>query len=215
MKNIFIVGGNGFAKECYYTLTCTADYGKEITFGGFLGYKTKECGEVDYKTYQHLYKCDVEDYKFGEDDYVIIGSGDVNFRHEIYETLKARGIKFYTLISYGSFITDSAEIGEACIIVKSAISVNVKIGKCCILNSEVGVGHDAEIGDFNFIAPRTSILGGVKIGNFNSIGTNAVLLPHAKIGNNNKIAPLSAVYRGCKDNCYMIGNPALKEGSTI
>ena len=79
----------------------------------------------------------------------------------------------------------------------------------------MNVGHDAEIGDFNVIAPRTTILGGVKIGDFNSIGTNAVLLPHAKIGNSNKIAPLSAVYRGCKDNCYMIGNPALKEGSTL
>lgn len=215
MKNIFIVGGSGFARECYNTLIYLADYGKEITFGGFLGYKTKEFGEVNYKTYQHLYKGDVDDYEFGEDDYVIIGSGDINLRREIYENLKARGVEFYTLISIDSVITETSEIGEACILQKSALSVNVKIGKCNILNGGVNVGHDAEIGDFNVIAPRTTILGGVKIGDFNSIGTNAVLLPHAKIGNNNKIAPLSAVYRGCKDNCYMIGNPALKEGSTL
>lgn len=29
------------------------------------------------------------------------------------------------------------------------------------------------------------------------------ILPHSKMGNNNKIAPLSALYKGCKDNCYM------------
>ena len=32
------------------------------------------------------------------------------------------------------------------------------------------------------------------------------------IGDNNIIAPLSAVYKGCKNNCYMSGNPALKTG---
>lgn len=53
----------------------------------------------------------------------------------------------------------------------------------------------------------------MQIGDSNSIGTNALVLPHSKIGNNNKIAPLSAVYKGCKDNCYMVGNPALKIGS--
>ena len=36
---------------------------------------------------------------------------------------------------------------------------------------------------------------------------------NSKIGDNNKIAPLSAVYKGCKNNCYMAGNPALKIGS--
>lgn len=28
----------------------------------------------------------------------------------------------------------------------------------------------------------------------------------------NKIAPLSAVYKGCKSNSYLSGNPALKIG---
>lgn len=212
MKNIFIVGGSGFARECYNTLIYLADYGKEITFGGFLGYKTKEFGEVDYKTYQHLYKGDVDDYEFGEDDYVIIGSGDINLRREIYENLKARCVKFYTLIGKNCEVPENAEIGEACIIIfSSLISVNAKLGKCNIINGAV-VAHDVEMGDFNFIAPKVTLLGASKIGNLNSIGINSVLLPNAKIGDNNKIAPLSAVYKGCKNNCYMLGNPALKIG---
>ena len=76
----------------------------------------------------------------------------------------------------------------------------------------VNVGHDAEIGDYNFFGPRSQILGNVKVGNSNQIGANTILLPKAKIGDNNIIAPLSAVYKGCKNNCYMSGNPALKTG---
>ena len=53
----------------------------------------------------------------------------------------------------------------------------------------------------------------MKIGNDNTFGTNAIILAHATIGNNNKIAPLSCVYRGCRDNCYMMGNPAEKVGT--
>ena len=56
------------------------------------------------------------------------------------------------------------------------------------------------------------MLGNVKVGNNNTIGANVILLPNSKVGNNNDIAPLSAVYKGCKNNCYMQGNPALKIG---
>ena len=81
-----------------------------------------------------------------------------------------------------------------------------------MFNGDIIVGHDVIVGDFNFLGPRSQLLGNVKIGNINTIGANAVLLPNAKVGNNNKIAPLSAVYKGCKDNCHMLGNPALKIG---
>ncbi len=213
MKKIFIIGGNGFARECYLMLKSVEGYGTSIFFGGFLGYATKKFGEVDYKTYQQFYKGDVEDYEFGEDDYAVIGSGDVKNRKKIYDELKARGVKFYTIISKDTILSDTIEIGEANIFVNPFYSsVNIKIGNGNLINSETSIGHDVEIGDFNFIAPRVCLLGNVKIGSFNSIGIGSVLLPHSKIGNNNKIAPLSAVYKGCKNNCYMLGNPALKEG---
>lgn len=37
-KKIFIVGGDGFARECYNNLINLAEYGKEVVVGGFLGY---------------------------------------------------------------------------------------------------------------------------------------------------------------------------------
>ena len=211
MKKIYIVGGDGFARECYNNLIRLQDYGNTIIFGGFMGHggygKT-----VDYKTYQHLYIGEVSEHEFCDNEYVIIGAGYTELRLKIYNELKARGIKFFNLI-YNSIISESVNIGEANIILGSSITVNTIIGNGNVLNGHIIVGHDVEIGDFNFFGPRSQALGNVKVGNFNQIGTNAIILPKAKIGNNNKIAPLSAVYKGCKDNCYMIGNPALKEGT--
>ena len=103
------------------------------------------------------------------------------------------------------------EIAEANVQVSPiSPSINTKIGNCNVFNGDVVLGHDAVIGDCNFFGPKSQILGNVTIGNNNQIGAGSILLPKAKIGNNNIIAPLSAVYKGCKDNCHMLGNPALK-----
>lgn len=212
MKTIYIVGGDGFARECYLFLQEIIKTDKDISFGGFLGHggygKT-----VDYKTYQHLYMGEVSEHEFGDDEYAIIGAGYPSLRVKIYKELKERGIKFFNLI-LSSFIVDSVNIGEANVILSSSITANTVLGSGNVFNGQVIVGHDVEIGDFNFFGPRCQVLGNVKIGSHNQIGANAILLPKAKIGSNNKIAPLSAIYKGCGCNCYMTGNPALKAGTT-
>lgn len=71
----------------------------------------------------------------------------------------------------------------------------------CHLALEVLIKHNSELG-LSF--------GGFLGHNGNTIGTGSVLLPNCKIGDNNKIAPLSAVYIGCKNDCHMLGNPAMK-----
>ena len=212
MKKIFIVGGNGFARECHYNLIKLSKYGKDIIFGGFLGHGGYG-HTVDYKSYQHLYLGEVSEHEFKEDEYCIIGAGYPNLRIKIYNELKSRNIKFFNLITDSAVICESATIGEANVINgNSSISVDTNIGSCNVLNGDVIIGHDTQIGDFNFIGPRSQILGNVKIGSNNTIGANVVFLPKAKIGDNNHIAPLSAVYRGCRNNSYMQGNPALKVG---
>lgn len=209
MKKVFIVGGDGFARECYWRLNEMKRTDASIEFGGFLGHGGYG-HTVDYKHLQEFYLGEESDHTFKEDEYVIIGAGYPELRRKIYNDLKKRNVRFFNLIlgKYGSSVT----FGEANISLYTSLTVNTKIGNGNVFNGAVIVGHDTEIGDFNFFGPRSSVLGTVKIGNDNTVGTNAVILPHAKIGNNNKVAPLSAVYKGCRDNCYMLGNPALKIG---
>lgn len=212
MKNIFIVGGNGFARECYQNLVYLMEKDSNINFGGFLGHGGYG-HTVDYKNLQCLYKGEVSEHKFNDDEYVVIGAGYPELRQKIYKELSERRIKFYNLIGVNVSVFAGAVIGEANVVVGRAyISVDTKIGNGNVFNGDVILGHDCEIGDFNFFGPRSQALGNVKIGSMNQIGANAILLPNSKIGDNNKIAPLSAVYKGCKNNCYMAGNPALKIG---
>lgn len=211
-KKVYIVGGNGFARECYCHLLMMIAMDSSIQFGGFLGHGGYG-HTVDYKDLQKYYLSEVSEHRFTEDEYVVIGAGYPNLRAKIYDELKARGIRFFTIL-VGMKLAPSIEIGEGNIFVPPFLcSCNIKIGNNNLFNGSVIVGHDAEIGDCNFFGPRSQVLGGVKVGHFNSIGANTILLPHCKIGNNNKIAPLSAVYKGCRDNSYWVGNPAVKVGS--
>lgn len=211
MKRLFVVGGNGLAREIHLILRRHSRSNVDFEFGGFLGHAGYG-STVDYKNVQHLYKGEVADFRFEENDYCIIGSGISSIRKKIYHDLKEMGAKLYNFICDETLINESVTMGEGNILISTAMTVNIKIGHANLFNGHVGIGHDCQIGDFNFFGPRSQVLGAVTVGNENSIGTNGILLPNAKIGNRNKIAPLSAVYRGCKDNGYYLGNPAMKIG---
>lgn len=213
MKTVFIVGGDGFARECYFYLQEILYGSERVNFGGFMGHGGYG-HTVDYKDLQHFYKGEVADYTFCENEYVVIGAGYPDLRKKIYEELKQRNVQFFNIIGKSVYLTPLVKIGEANIITgMSSFTADIDVGNGNVFNGDVTVGHDSIIGNFNFFGPRAQVLGEVKVGDSNTIGANAILLPHCKIGNNNKIAPLSAVYKGCRDNCYMLGNPALKEGT--
>ena len=212
MQKIYIVGGNGFARECYLYLLWMSHANPEIQFAGFLGHGGYG-HTVDYKNLQDFYKGEVKDHAFNIDEYVVIGAGYPELRRKIYEELKARQVQFFNLIAPYVYINPTVEIGEANVFVAPfSPGPNIKIGNCNVINGGVVMGHDVEIGNFNFLGPRCQILGGAIVGNDNQIGAGSVLLPGSKMGNNNKLAPLSALYKGCKNDCYMQGNPALKVG---
>lgn len=213
MKKIYIVGGGGFARECYVTIMENISHGEtDISFGGFLGHNGNI---VDCKSRQNLFLGDIADFKFEENDFCVIGVGIPEIRKKIFEDLKNIGAKLYNLISYDSKLSEFIEMGEGNIIRSSSLTTDITIGNGNLFNGQVMVGHDCSIGDFNFFSPRTNILGNVTVGDNNTIGTGSVLLPKCKIGNNNKIAPLSVVYKGCKNHTYMLGNPAMKVGNLI
>lgn len=208
MRTVFIVGGGGFARECYSALLEIINAGEPVCFGGFLSHGGYE---MDLRSCSHLYRGAWNEHSWTANDFAVIGvGGNVSVRKKIFDDLKSAGLKFYTLVSIKSRLNPNLNCGECNIFMNTRISTDIKIGYGNVFNGDIIVGHDCEIGNFNFFGPRSTILGSVKIGDCNSIGTSSVLLPECKIGNNNKIAPLSAVYKGCRDNCYMIGNPALK-----
>ena len=211
-KRLFIVGGNGFAKELVQYIRWNILNGDDIELGGLVGHNGYV---VDFGELNKFFVGDLSQMKFGPDDYCVIGAGYPELRRKIYNDVLAVGGKLYNFfypIVQGPI---GVNIGMGNCIIGTILTqcTDIKIGNGNLFNGTFSVGHDSNIGDFNFIGPASHILGEVTMGNDNIIGTGAILLAHAKLGNNNKIAPLSCVYRGCRDNCYMIGNPAEKVGT--
>lgn len=215
MKKIYVVGGNGFAKECYQQILFISYQDPQISFGGFLGHNGYK---VNFGNLNKYFICDLSEFKFNEDDYAVIGAGSPVLRKKIFNDIKKKNdSKFYTLaLMPYCYISPLVEVGEGNIFISPCTPApHSKIGNGNLFNGDVTISHDVKIGDFNFFGGKSQLLGGCNIGNSNLIGTASIVLPHAKIGNNNKIAPMSAVYKGCKNNCYMYGNPALKIGNTL
>ena len=209
-QRVFIVGGDGFARECASYLMELEQHDKTIEFGGFFGHNGYR---VDFKSGESFFLGDVSEHVFLENECAVIGAGYPELRQKIYADLKAQNIRLYNLVAWGCFIHPSVELGEGNVFAPPFhSSVDMKIGNGNLFNGGVNTGHDNVVGDFNFFGPRSQLLGKVKVGSRNIIGATAVLLPHCKIGDDNKISPLSAVYKGCRNRCYMHGNPAVKTG---
>lgn len=211
MKKLYVVGGNGFAKECVQYIRYNAALGQDVKFGGLIGHNGYR---VDFGEMNKYFCGDLSEMKFQDDDYCIIGAGYPDLRRKIYNDILVYGGKLENLFVPYTSMPDGVNIGVGNCFVDTPLNghTDICIGNGNLFNGRVVIGHDAVIGDFNFFGPTSQILGDVHIGSDNIIGANAVVLAHAKIGNNNKIAPLSCVYRGCKNNSYMFGNPAEKVG---
>ena len=109
-KNIYIVGGNGFAREVFGYIKRMAQNDKTIAFKGFLG----EGGYVpDLKDFNNMFLGDVSNFEFQENDYVVLGSGDSYIRKRTYDYLKKIGAKFFTVIDPSCIILDYVNFGEA------------------------------------------------------------------------------------------------------
>ena len=211
MTDIIIVGNSGAAIECHTVLNdmlTVALFRSHYRFKGFL-----RCG--DYKgNLGELAGLEIgsdSDYEIQPDDAFVIGIGDNKIRLQAYHALKERGASFVNLVSPWVYMAPDVQIGESNIIaVGCHISVCVSIGNCNYFNGDVRVGHHAHIGNGNFFAPRSMVLGEARIGNANSLGPLAVIMERARVGSNNKIAPAAILYKGCRDNYLMAGNPALQ-----
>jgi UDP-3-O-[3-hydroxymyristoyl] glucosamine N-acyltransferase len=104
-----------------------------------------------------------------EDD-VEIGAGTTIDRAALGETIIGEGTKIDNLVQIGH---------------------NVKIGKHCLLVSQVGVAGSTELGDHVFVAGQSGFSG------------------HLKIGHRVQVAAKSAVLEDVPDDTKVMGSPAL------
>jgi UDP-3-O-[3-hydroxymyristoyl] glucosamine N-acyltransferase len=104
-----------------------------------------------------------------EDD-VEIGAGTTIDRAALGETVIGEGTKIDNLVQIGH---------------------NVKIGKHCLLVSQVGIAGSTELGDHVFVAGQSGFSG------------------HLKIGHRVQVAAKSAVLEDVPDDTKVMGSPAM------
>lgn len=214
MYQVFIIGNSGAARECYWIFrdmqarlpACAEKY----RFSGFLdwqGYKG------NLQELESFHKGSVNEYDAGDNDLFVLGVGKPALRREIFLACKARGISFMNLVHPDAYVLETAVLGEGNIIQRGAsVFGNTAVGNANYINGFASIAHDASIGDFNFLAPYAMLLGGARIGSCNHMGPQSILLEHTRMGSGNMLAPGAILYKGCRDNCRLAGNPALKIG---
>lgn len=216
MPKVYIAGNSGAARECYWILRDLQasspgldrfyEFSGFFNWGGFQG-ELKELG--------NYFLGPLEDHIISPDELYIIGVGEPALRRDIFVYLEVRGANMMNLVHPWTAICPSAKMGAGNVFQRGCtVYANAIIGNGNYINGAANLSHDAQIGDFNFLAPYSIVLGGGSIGNLNHLGPHSVILEHARMGDNNSLAPGSTLYKGCKNNLRLSGNPALKVGQT-
>lgn len=211
MKELFLIGGGGFATEVLFVLERINKVEKKwssifiIDDNIVVGTKVRNysvVGNVDYVT------------NVTQDIEVVITINDPEIRKNIVEKIKSKktNVTFPNIFDASSISDyDHLQIGEGNVIMHFVIlSTNLVVGSFNIFNSYTGIGHNSELGDFNSFNPRVAISGNVIMQNLNSFGVNATVLQNKKIGSRNEVWMNSTIVKNLKDDGKYFGMPAKK-----
>jgi sugar O-acyltransferase (sialic acid O-acetyltransferase NeuD family) len=201
MNNIIVIGKGGFAKEIIWL---AKSCGKNV-----LGILDEIHGEGDSFFGMPVLGTEHDWKKFSDCEFVIaIGSPVI--RQKIVSKMQEQGSpKFSTLIHPSVVMSDFVDVGEGTMICAgNVITVDIEIGKHCILNINGTVGHDSVIKDFVTIAPMVTISGEVSIGKGTEIGTASCIRQQLTIGNDSMLGMGSTLTKPIPDNSMFFGSPA-------
>jgi sugar O-acyltransferase (sialic acid O-acetyltransferase NeuD family) len=206
MKDIYIFGAGGFAKEIYYTIKNAGEY----IVKGFINKDIVQDVIVDNITIPVFSEDQIEQFCLEYQINAAIAIANNNIVEKVFH--KFEGKCFFpniidpSIASYGEII-----MGEGNIITRNNFfSDNVIIGSFNRINMCCLIGHDVTIGDFNIVNPSCKISGNVHIGNFNMLGVNSSILQGISLGNNNTIGGGSFLASNIDNNNNLLGVPARK-----
>lgn len=204
MKDAYILGAGGFAKEVYLILKRSNNY----NFKGFVDYKPKEdvisIGKDVFKVFDE--NDFIEKFEPLDNVALFIGMGDPKVIKKV--TTNFNKYEFPNLISPCVQLDDSISFGRGNIITKGVnFTVDIKVGSFNVFNLNMTIGHDCVIGNYNVMNPGATISGCVEIGDSNLLGTGSTILQNLKIGNNNVIGGNGLLNKNVPDDKVMVGVP--------
>lgn len=204
MKEAYIIGAGGFAKEVHLILRRSNAY----SFKGFINHQPKseviKVGKEDFKVFDENFF--LENIKPSERIVLFVGMGDPKILKKV--TNKFKNYEFPNLISPCVELDESINLGDGNIITKGVnFTVDTTIGSFNVFNLNMTIGHDCTIGSYNVMNPGATISGGVVIGDCNLLGTGSTILQNINIGNNNVIGGNGLLNKNVLNDKVMVGVP--------
>lgn len=202
MKNVLILGTGGLASELTFYIednNSRVEDEEKINIKGYIDYeynKEKYWKRYDYKA---PILCDIDSYVPKEDEEVIIGIANVDFRNKMIDILLKKNAKIGSFVHDTVIISKNHKLGMGNIIFPYCIiEPHNTVGNYNILTSYSFISHDCIVGNGNFFS-KAGIAGHVQIGDNNYFGIGSVIIPHTEIGNKNLIQAGMTVDRNVKD----------------
>lgn len=114
--------------------------------------------------------------------FIAIGYNFMDFRKSVYEKMVNDNIPILSIISKGTFVDASAEIGNGCFLLPGVtIDAHTKLNNNIVLNTGVTIAHDCIIDDHCFLGPGVKLAGFVNIGEQSFIGIGSILIDNLAI----------------------------------
>ena len=139
----------------------------------------------------------------------VIGLGQIassDIRRKLFLDLKEFGFNLPTIISPKAYISKSAQIGCATIVMHHAlVNTGVRIGENCIVNSKANIEHNSIIENDCHISTGALVNGDCLIGRGSFLGSGSVIKQGCRIGENSTIGMLASVRSDISANTLFIG----------
>lgn len=202
MKQLFIFGAGGFAREVFCLLV---DAGKEAQVECFVEpadvWKPREINGLPVRSQASF---DPLRHK------AIIGVGDPGVRRRIVSALPA-ATEFETVIHPNVVRSRWVEIGEGSIICAGTIlTCNIRLGKHTQLNLVTTIGHECTAGDFFTTAPAVNISGNCRFGDNVYFGANASIREKLTVCSDVTVGMGAVVVKDITEPGVYVGNPLRK-----
>jgi sugar O-acyltransferase (sialic acid O-acetyltransferase NeuD family) len=212
MKDIYILGSGGFAKEVYF-LIHDINLSSESPVFNFKGFIDKGNEADEIKIGNKTLPIILEENFLNNDQYnsahLAIGIGTPHILEKLFDKFSQK-YSFPNLI-HPNFVghMETIETGVGNIITAGCIfTLDIKIGSFNIFNLNTTVGHDTVIGSFNVMNPGVNVSGGITLGNKNLIGTNATILQYLTVGDNSILGAGAVLSKNLESNLVAVGIPA-------
>ena len=121
--------------------------------------------------------------------------------------------RFATFVHPLAYVAGSATIGAgSAVFAQSSIMRRAAVGKCCIINSQVTVEHDTNIGANSFLAAGACVGANVAVGNGVFVGLNATVRENVMVGSYGFVGMGAVVLQNVEEGTRVYGNPARSHG---